>query len=60
MVLNGAPPLLGRRIVTDGVPVYVADVDRERDYSRDIQLRAADLAPFLAKHEITLLEALAR
>lgn len=60
VILNGAPPLLGRRIVTDGLPVYVADAERERVYSRDVQLRAADLAPFLAKHEITLLEALAR
>ncbi|MHB1047399.1 MAG: type VII toxin-antitoxin system MntA family adenylyltransferase antitoxin [Thermoanaerobaculia bacterium] len=60
LVLNGAPPLLGRKVVTDGLSVHVADAERAREFVRDVQLRAADLAPFLARHRITLLEALAR
>lgn len=60
LVLNDAPPLLGRKVVTDGLAVYLADAERARLYVRDVQLRAADLAPFLAKHRVTLLEALAR
>ncbi len=60
LVLNGAPPLLGRKVVTDGLAVYLADAERERVFVRDVQLRAADLAPFLARHRVTLLETLAR
>lgn len=60
LVLNGAPPLLGRKVVTDGLPVRVADAERARTWARDVQLRAADLAPFLARHRVNLLEALAR
>lgn len=60
VVLNGAPPLLGRKAVSDGVPVHVSDAERTRVWARDVQLRAADLAPFLARHRVTLLEALAR
>ncbi len=60
LILNDAPPLLGRRVVTDGLAVHVADAERAREFVRDVQLRAADLAPFLARHRVTLLETLAR
>lgn len=60
LVLNDAPPLLARKVVTDGLAVYVADEERARLYGRDVQLRAADLALFLARHRVTLLQALAR
>lgn len=60
VVLNGAPPLLGRKVVTDGLAVHVADAERARVFVRDVQLRAADLEPFLARHRVTLLETLAR
>ncbi len=60
LVLNGAPPLLGRKVVTDGLAVHLADAERAREFVRDVQLRAADFAPFLARHRVTLLEALAR
>jgi hypothetical protein len=46
--------------VTDGLAVHVADAERARVFVRDVQLRAADLEPFLARHRVTLLETLAR
>lgn len=60
VVLNDAPPGLARRIVTQGKPILVRDPDMDRAFSRDIQLRAADLEPFLRKLRRTKLEALAR
>jgi predicted nucleotidyltransferase len=47
VVLNDAPPGLGRRIVTRGIRLYCADEEFDRAYVRDVQLRAADLEPFL-------------
>ena len=60
VVLNDAPPGLARRIVTRGKPIMVRDAETDRAFSRDTQLRAADLEPFLRRMRRTKLEALAR
>jgi len=49
VILNDAPPLLGRRVVYEGVRIYLADAAADHAYVRDVQLRAADLAPFLRR-----------
>lgn len=60
VVLNDAPPLLGRRIVPEGRRVFCRDEEADHSYRRDVQLRAADLAPFLARHRERLLGWLVR
>lgn len=60
LVLNDAPPLLARKIVMSGIQIYCSDPDRDRDFRRDVQLRAADLAPFLDRYRRIKLDALAR
>lgn len=60
VVLNDAPPHLGRRIVIDGRRVYCADARTDHAYVRDVQLRAADLEPFLRSARRRKLAALAR
>ena len=59
VVLNDAPPLLARRIVTEGVPLYIADSVAEHAFRRDVQLRAADLEPFLRRARARKLAVLA-
>jgi predicted nucleotidyltransferase len=49
VILNDAPPELGRAIVTRGRQVYCADAEADHAYVRDVQLRAADLAPWLRR-----------
>jgi predicted nucleotidyltransferase len=60
VILNDAPPELGRRIVTQGQRVYCADTQRDHAFVRDVQLRAADLAPFLRRTRRIILQALER
>jgi hypothetical protein len=52
--------MLGREIVWTGERVYLGDSAADHDYVRDVQLRAADLAPFLERMRKLKLEALAR
>src|SRR6266404_1933420 len=47
IVLNDAPPMLGRHIVTTGRRVYHGSERATHDFERDVQLRAADVEPFL-------------
>jgi predicted nucleotidyltransferase len=49
VVLNDAPPLFARRIVLEGERLVVADREIEHAFRRDVQLKAADLAPFLER-----------
>ena len=49
VVLNEAPPLLARRIVQEGRLVYCRDPETEHAFRRDVQLRAADLEPFIER-----------
>jgi predicted nucleotidyltransferase len=60
VILNDAPPLLGRRVVTEGRRVFLADPEADLRYVRDVQLRAADLLPFLERTRRIKLEALRR
>jgi predicted nucleotidyltransferase len=60
VVLNDAPPGLAAQVATRGRPVLVADAELEHAFRRDAQLRAADLAPFLARARRLKLQALAR
>jgi predicted nucleotidyltransferase len=48
VVLNDVSPVLGRRIVR-GERVFCADSEIDHAFRRDVQLRAADLDPFLRK-----------
>jgi predicted nucleotidyltransferase len=59
VILNDAPPLLGRHIVTAGRRIFLGDAALDHAFVRDIQLRAADLAPFLDRMRRIKLEALA-
>jgi uncharacterized protein len=58
VILNDAPPELGCAIVTRGVRVFCSDPEADHAYVRDIQLRAADLVPFLERMRRIKLEAL--
>lgn len=60
VILNDVPPLFGRRIVWEGRCVFVGDPALLHAYVRDVQLRAADLEPFLRRLQRLKLEALAR
>jgi hypothetical protein len=60
VVLNDAPPSFGRHIVTRGRRVSCADPEADDAFRRDVQLRAADLEPFLRRMRRLKLEALAR
>lgn len=58
VVLNDTPPLLSRRILRTGIEIFCRDRDRARDFCRDVQIRAADLAPFLERYRRMTLDAL--
>jgi predicted nucleotidyltransferase len=60
VVLNDAPPLLGRRVVTGGCRVWCADAEADHAFVRDVQLRAADLEPFLRRTRQVKLAAIRR
>ena len=60
VILNDAPPLLGRHIVTAGTRIFLADAAADHAYVRDVQLRAADLVPFLRRMRQLKLAALER
>jgi uncharacterized protein len=49
VVLNDAPPLLARRIVTTGKRIGCSDSELDHAFVRDCQLRAADIEPFLER-----------
>jgi predicted nucleotidyltransferase len=60
VVVNDAPPLLGRRIILEGRRAFCADEEADLTFRRDVQLRAADLEPFLSRHRRLKLDAIAR
>lgn len=60
VILNDAPPLLGRQIITHGRRICAPAPEIDHDYRGDVQLRAADLAPFIRSHQRRLREVLAR
>jgi hypothetical protein len=60
VVLNEAPPGLGRRVVTSGHRLLDRQPEVTHAFVRDVQLRAADLEPFLRRTREIKLTALAR
>ncbi len=60
VILNNAPPLLGRRIVTRGQRVFCANADADHAFVRNVQLHAADLEPFPRRTRQRKLAAIAR
>ena len=58
VILNDVPPGLGRHAITEGIRVYVADPEADHAFCRDVQLRAADLDPFLRRMRLIKLRAL--
>lgn len=56
VVLNDVPPGLGRSVVTRGIRVFCTAPELDHAYVRDVQLRAADLDPWLRRMRGTLLE----
>jgi len=59
VVLNDAPPGLGRHVVR-GRRLLCVDAEADHAFVRDVQLRAADLEPFLRRTRRLKLQALAR
>jgi predicted nucleotidyltransferase len=49
VILNDAPPMLGRHVIHEGDRIYLADAAADHAYVRDVQLRAADLEPWLRR-----------
>jgi hypothetical protein len=60
VILNDAPPLFARRILAEGRPVACYCDESLHSFDRDVQLRAADLQPFLERTRRVKLSALAR
>jgi predicted nucleotidyltransferase len=60
VILNDAPALLGRKIIYDGIRVFLGDPETDHAYVRDVQILAADLEPWLKRMRKLKLEALAR
>jgi predicted nucleotidyltransferase len=60
VILNDAPPGLGRAVVTHGVRIFVTDPDLDHAFVRDVQLRAADLDPWLRRMRRVKLDAIRR
>lgn len=60
VVLNDAPPLMGRRIVTEGRRLVLAAPALDRAYLRDVQMRAVDLEAFSRRPRRLRLEAVHR
>jgi predicted nucleotidyltransferase len=60
VVLNDAPPGLGRAVVSRGRRLVCSDEEADHAFVRDAMLRAADLDPFLRRTRRLKLEALAR
>jgi predicted nucleotidyltransferase len=60
LILQDAPPHLARRIVTGGRRVFCSDPHADAAFARDVQLRAADLDPFLRRTRAVKLRSLRR
>jgi len=60
VVLNDCPPGFARRVVTEGDRFYCSDPEADHAFVRDVQLRAADLAPFLKRMRQLKLGAIVR
>ena len=59
VLLNDAPPLFARHIVTHGRRLVCTDRETDHAFVRDAQLRAADIEPFIRRMRQIRLERLA-
>ncbi len=60
VILNDTPPGLAARVVLDGTLLAAHDPEAVHAFTRDVQLRRADLVSFLARADRLKREALAR
>jgi predicted nucleotidyltransferase len=60
VVLNDAPPHLARAIVVHGLRLFSRNDAEDRAFVRDVQLRAADVEPFLRRTRLVKLAAVLR
>ena len=60
VVLNDVAPGLGRHVTSRGIRVLHRDAPADHAFVRDVQLRAADLEPFLRRLRRVKLDALVR
>lgn len=60
VVLNDAPPLAGRRIAREGRRLVCFDPALDREFLRDVQVRAVDVEAFLRRPRRPRLEAMSR
>jgi predicted nucleotidyltransferase len=60
IILNDVPPQFGRHIVTRGRRIHCSDAEADHAFVRDVQLRAADLEPFLRRMRRLKLQRLRR
>lgn len=56
VILNDAPPSLGRKIVTGWPRVFCADPEADHSFVRDVQLQAADMELFPQRGAQSLFE----
>jgi predicted nucleotidyltransferase len=59
VILNDAPPHLGREIVTRGRRLLCRNEAADHSFVRDVQLKAADIEPWLQRMRRLKLDALA-
>lgn len=60
VILNDAPPLFARAVVTRGKRIFCSDPEIDHAFVRDAQLRAADVEPFMRRMRGIALEAARR
>jgi predicted nucleotidyltransferase len=60
VILNDAPPQFARRIVTTGERLFCSDAEVDHAFVRDIQIKAADIEPFLRRTRRIKLDAIMR
>jgi predicted nucleotidyltransferase len=60
VILNDLPPLFARRILWEGVRVFLGDPKADFDHRLQVQSLAADLAPWLERMQKIKLAALQR
>lgn len=56
VILNDAPPALGKKIVTGWPRVFCEDVEADHAFTRDVQLQAADMELYPMKGAQSLFE----
>jgi len=60
VILNDLPPLFARRILWEGLRVFLGDPEADFDHRLQVQSLAADLAPWLERMDKIKLAALRR